>query len=82
MMKKHILVLAIAALALTAGCSKNVKCKCTALTPNDLDKYEVTYVTADRGISCKKIHKLGIERLLEGQYVRDLVDVKCEEARD
>lgn len=81
-MKKHTILLALAVVALMAGCSKNVKCRCTAVNPNDLGKYEVTYVTADRGLSCRKITKLGTERLLEGQYVRVLEDVNCEEAKD
>lgn len=81
-MKKYILILTVAALGLMASCSKEAKCKCTALEPNEQGNYETTYITTDRGISCKKISKIGFERLLQGQYVRDLVDVTCEEAKN
>lgn len=81
-MKKHILILAVAAACLTAGCSKSVKCKCTAIEPNENGKYETTYVESDRGLKCNKITKVGFERRLEGEYVRTLVDVNCERAKD
>lgn len=76
-MKKHIFFLALAALAMMASCSKETKCRCTNVNPDELGNYATTYVRADNGFSCRKITKLGVERQLEGQYVRELEEVTC-----
>lgn len=81
-MKKIFFLFAIAALVLATSCSKNVKCKCTSLTTNSLGKYDTTIISTDSGFSCKKITKIGFERRLEGEFVRELVDVSCEEVKD
>ncbi len=43
---------------------------------------EITYVAADAGFRCSKITRLGFERLIEGQLVREMEDVDCTEAKD
>ena len=75
---KKLLLIAIAAAAL-AGCSKGVQCKCTATTATDHQgRPLITYVDVDWDFSCKNITKVGFERQLDGELVRELQDVTCE----
>ena len=75
-----ILILLIAVVTLS-GCSKDKKCRCTAVTEHPLNT-DVTIVSVDPGFSCKKITRIGYERQLEGQLVREVVEVTCEEDKD
>ncbi len=73
-MKKMLLVMAVALAMLTTACGKDHTCHCTPVNGG-----EKTLVTLDRGMSCSSITRLGFERQLEGQLVRTLEDVECEE---
>lgn len=82
-MKKHLTLIALAALLLIAGCSKEKRCKCTfAETLDDHNNPAVTYVHVNSGFRCSKITQLGYERLSDGALVRDMEGVTCEDARD
>lgn len=82
-MKKTLILLTIVASVAMVGCSKDVKCKCTATTAtDDQGRPQVTYVDVDRGFSCRKITRVGFENLLEGNLVRDLQEVNCVEDRN
>lgn len=76
-MKKIVPILLVMLVMLT-GCSKSTKCKCTLVNNPD----EVLLVDTDNGLPCRKITKLGYERLLEGQLIRDLEEVTCVEDKD
>ncbi len=77
-MKKYILFLLLAALTLMSSCSKEHRCRCT----NVDNQNQVTYVTADYGFRCSKITRLGFERMIEGDLVRQMEEVTCTEAKD
>ena len=82
-MKRNTMLLAVAALLLLAGCSKEKKCKCTySETLDAFNNPAVTYIHVSNGFSCKKITQLGYERQMEGSLVRSMETVICEEATD
>lgn len=81
-MKKHIIVLALALVVLMVGCSKEKRCKCTSVGLNHLDKHDITYIKTDAGFSCSKITHMGFERLNDGSYERQIVEVTCEEVKN
>lgn len=74
------ILIALAAIAL-ASCSKEKRCMCNNVTENEGEPVQTYYVNTDRGFGCKKITRLGVERLVEGNLVRDMIDVTCKEAR-
>lgn len=76
-MKKLIPLLLLLATVFVSSCSKERRCQCVNVNNAD----EILYVTADNGFRCSKIKKLGVERLVEGQLVRDMEDVTCTEAK-
>lgn len=80
-MKKYFFLLAMAIIAMMTGCSKETKCYCTSVETDEMGNPEVLIVNADRGLSCKKILKLGFERQVEGNLVRELKDVTCTEVK-
>lgn len=81
-MKKIFLILSLVALLLVTGCSKEKRCQCTYDRLDAHNRPAVTYVHVKSGFKCSGITKLGYERLKDGQLVRELEDVVCEEATD
>lgn len=81
-MKKFFLILSLAALALTVGCSKEKRCKCLSETLDAHNNPIATYVHVKPSFKCGGITKVGFERQMEGQLVRSLEEVICEEATD
>ena len=82
-MKKYAAIISLIALTLMVGCSKEKRCMCTSNETLDAhNKPVITYVHVDKGFRCSKITQLGYERLIEGQLVREMDDVTCEEAKD
>ena len=82
-MKKYLAVISLLALTLMVGCTKEKRCMCTSTETLDAhNKPVVTYIHVNKGFRCSKITQLGYERLLEGQLVREMDNVVCEEARD
>ena len=72
-MKKYAAIISLIALTLMVGCSKEKRCMCTSNETLDAhNKPVITYVHVDKGF----------ERLIEGQLVREMDDVTCEEAKD
>ena len=78
-MKKTALLAALTLVALAmTGCSKNIKCKCTATTAvDDQGRPLITYVDASSGFACSHITKVGLERQVDGKLIRDMQDVTC-----
>lgn len=81
-MKKTALFLSFAALIMLAGCSKEKKCMCTSDILDDHGNPTVTYIHVESSMRCSKITKLGFERQIEGQLVRNMEDVVCTDAKD
>ena len=84
-MKKRLLAIVPLAMCvlLVAGCSKEKRCMCTSNETLDAHNNPVvTYVHVSNGFRCNKITQLGYERLIEGQLVREMDAVTCEEAKD
>ncbi len=77
-MKKYLFFVLLGALTLLSGCSKERRCQCVNVNNED----EITYVNADAGFRCDKITRLGFERLIEGNLVREMEEVSCTEAKD
>ena len=82
-MKRHVAVISLLALLLIAGCTKEKRCLCTSTETLDAHNNPViTYIHVSHGFNCKHITQLGYERLVEGQLVREMDNVVCEEAKD
>lgn len=77
-MKKYLFFLLLGAVMLLSSCSKERRCECVNVNNQD----EITYVNADAGFPCSSITRLGFERLIEGQLVRNMEEVNCTEAKD
>lgn len=75
-MKKYLIALAVAMLMMVTSCNKAHTCRCT---PTDSPTGEVTLVNMNSSISCQSITRLGFERQSEGQLVRRMEEVTCEE---
>ena len=82
-MKRHVAAISLLALLLMVGCSKEKRCMCTSTETLDAhNKPVVTYIHVSHGFSCGNITQLGYERLIEGQLIREMDNVVCEEAKD
>lgn len=69
------IILGVAALMSLASCSKDHNCRCTATDG------EETYVDLVSSTPCSRILSLGFENQIDGQLVRTMKEVTCEEAK-
>ena len=82
-MKKYAVAISLIALILMVGCSKEKRCKCSSTETLDAHNNPVvTYIHVSNSLRCSKISQVGFERLIEGQLVREMDNVVCEEAKD
>jgi len=76
-MKKILLIMALAIAVLTVSCGKERACRCV---PKGGEYTDRTMVYTDNSMSCSSITRVGYERQLEGQLVRTMEEVECEDA--
>ena len=75
-MKKYVLLSLVMVSLLAVSCGKEKTCRCVPKNGTDADR---TMVYMDYGMSCSSVTRLGYERQMDGQLVRTMEDVECEE---